>query len=300
MDERISNFSQVASLRRYVLSEGKERGVEVIDCDNGKLRFLLNVTKSLDIMQIYYEGENVSFVSKNGFSTLDKTFVKRFEGGALYTCGLDGVGSVENVELHGTFHNIPARVSLCSCNEDGIRVEAIIEDSELFGKHLVVKRKITSKVCSNSVQVEDELINLGNRDEQYCLLYHVNLGYPFLDEGVTVNGKICNVEPRTKWAEINQKDYNVMGKAVPNAEETCYFLSLDEPYIEVENAKLKKKVRLDFSSSFTQFVLWKSTCSNDYAMGIEPSTTKLDSHFKYLGIKRGESKKFSMKFSVIR
>jgi hypothetical protein len=132
------------------------------------------------------------------------------------------------------------------------------------------------------------------------LLYHVNLGYPFLDEGTKICGNIDKCEPRTKWAEINQKDYNVMGKPVPNAEETCYFLSLDEPYIEVENAKLKKKVRLDFSSSFTHFVLWKSTRSNDYAMGVEPSTTKLDSHFKYLGIKRGESKKFSMNFSVIR
>ncbi len=300
MDGRISNFSQVASLRRYVLTEGKERGVEVIDCDNGKLRFLLNVSKALDIMQIYHEGENVSFISKNGFSTSDKAFVKRFEGGALYTCGLDGVGSVENVELHGTFHNIPARVLSTSCSESGIYVEAIIEDSELFGKHLVVRRKISSEIGSSYVKVEDELVNLGDSDERFCLLYHINLGYPFLDEDVKVSGNIDKCEPRTKWAEINQKDYNVMGKALPNVEETCYFLSLRDPCIEVENAKINKKVRLEFSSSFTEFVLWKSTREKDYAMGIEPSTTKLDERFEYSVIKRGESKKFSMKFFVER
>lgn len=298
MDERISNFSQVASLRRYVLSEGKERGVEVIDCDNGKMRFLLNVTKALDIMQIYHEGANVSFISKNGFSASSQAFSKRFEGGALYTCGLDGVGSVENVELHGSFHNIPARVTRAECDEVGICVEAIIEDTELFGKHLTVRRKISSEIGSCCVKVEDVLINNGDADEDFCLLYHVNLGYPFLDEGVRVSGKIAHCEPRTEWAEINQKDYNVMGKPVPNAEETCYFLSLSEPYIEVENAKLGKQIRLDFSENLSEFVLWKSTKCNDYAMGIEPSTTKLDEHFRYSKIKSGESKKFSVKFSV--
>ena len=40
MDERISNFAQVASLRRYTLTWGREKGLDVIDCDNGKIRFL--------------------------------------------------------------------------------------------------------------------------------------------------------------------------------------------------------------------------------------------------------------------
>ena len=44
MDGRISNFCQVASLRRYTLTEGVEKGIDVIDCDNGKLRFLINVS----------------------------------------------------------------------------------------------------------------------------------------------------------------------------------------------------------------------------------------------------------------
>lgn len=42
MDGKISNLCQIASLRRYELSDGPERGLRVLDCDNGKLRFLLN------------------------------------------------------------------------------------------------------------------------------------------------------------------------------------------------------------------------------------------------------------------
>lgn len=66
MDAKISNFQQVASLRRYTLTEGGANGLRVLDCDNGKIRFLLNESKALDIMQLYCEGKNISFVSKTG------------------------------------------------------------------------------------------------------------------------------------------------------------------------------------------------------------------------------------------
>ena len=78
---------QVASLRRYELTEGAERGLRVLDCDNGKLRFLLNESKALDIMQLYHEGQNVSFISKNGFCARETPFASRFEGSMLYTAG---------------------------------------------------------------------------------------------------------------------------------------------------------------------------------------------------------------------
>ena len=65
MDGRISNLMQLASIRRYEMTEGTERGLRVLDCDNGNLRFLLNESKALDVMQMYHKGENVSFVSKN-------------------------------------------------------------------------------------------------------------------------------------------------------------------------------------------------------------------------------------------
>lgn len=121
MNGKISNFQQVASLRRYTMTSGKETGLDVIDCDNGNLRFLLNVSKGLDVMQLYHKGQNMSFVSKNGFTAREPRFLNRFEGGMLYTCGLDNVGGREGYELHGTYHNIPAEVVCAQCGEDGIR-----------------------------------------------------------------------------------------------------------------------------------------------------------------------------------
>ena len=68
MNGKISNLAQIASIQRYTISEGIEKGLDVIDCNSGRLRFLINVSKACDVMQLYHDGENVSFVSKNGFS----------------------------------------------------------------------------------------------------------------------------------------------------------------------------------------------------------------------------------------
>ena len=66
--KEISNFQQIASVRRYTITEGISKDLKIIDCNNGKIRFLLNESKALDVMQLYYKGENVSFISKNGFT----------------------------------------------------------------------------------------------------------------------------------------------------------------------------------------------------------------------------------------
>ncbi|MEG9429748.1 MAG: DUF4432 family protein [Christensenellaceae bacterium] len=121
---RINNAAQMFGIKRYTLNGGAEDGLRVIECTNGALRFLLNESKALDIMQIFYKGENTSFVSKNGFTKRETSFSERFEGGALYTCGLDAAGVVEGKEMHGGFHNIPATVLRAECGDKGITVEA--------------------------------------------------------------------------------------------------------------------------------------------------------------------------------
>ena len=299
MDGRISNFQQVASIRRYTLTEGREKGLDVLDCDNGKIRFLLNVSKACDIMQLYHEGQNMSFVSKNGFTKREISFLKRFEGGMLYTCGLDSVGGRDGYELHGTFHNIPAEIIRAECNENGIIVEAIIRDTALFGKNLVLKRKIFTEISGDSITLEDTLINEGYKAEEYCLLYHINVGYPMLDDGVKVIADVESYTPRTAWAKQNEATMYAMNEAVPNQEEACYFLKLSKPEIALVNEKIGKEFTVSYSGdTLPCFVEWKSMASGDYALGLEPCTTELDDGFAYRIIKEGMQIKFSVRISI--
>ena len=301
MDGRISNFQQVASIRRYTLTEGREKGLDVLDCDNGKIRFLLNVSKACDIMQLYHEGQNMSFVSKNGFTKREISFLKRFEGGMLYTCGLDSVGGREGFELHGTLHNIPAEIIRAECNENGITVEAIIRDTALFGKNLVLKRKIFTAIGGDSVTLEDTLVNEGYKTEEYCLLYHINVGYPMLDDGVKVIADVESYTPRTAWAKQNEATMYEMNASTPNQEETCYFLNLKKPEITLVNEKIGKEFTVSYSGdTLPCFVEWKSMASGDYALGLEPCTTELDNRFAYKTIEVGEEIKFFVKILITK
>lgn len=299
MDGRISNLGQVSSLRRYTLTEGRGKGLDVLDCDNGKIRFLLNVSKACDMMQLYFEGQNMSFLSKNAFTARETDFSRRFEGGMLYTCGLDSLGDREGYELHGTLHNVPAEIIGAKCNENGIAVEAIIRNTALFGQNLVLYRKISTSIGEGAVTIEDTLVNEGHRDEDYCLLYHINVGYPMLDEGATIIADVGNCVPRTAWAKQNEDTVFEMSAAVPNREETCYFLTLRKPEISLVNKKIRKKFTVTYSGdTLPRFVEWKSMASGDYALGLEPCTTELDERFAYKSIAPNEKIRFKVTLSV--
>lgn len=299
MDGRISNLMQVASVRRYEMTEGKERGLRVLDCDNGKLRFLLNESKALDVMQLYHEGQNVSFISKNGFTAREMPFANRFEGGMLYTCGLDSVGGRDGFELHGTHHNTPAKVTRAECSKEGILIEAEISETELFGKYLVFRRRVFSEVGSDTLEISDTLENMGTRVENYCLLYHVNVGYPMLDAGAQLVDDAEEAVPRTSWAARYAESRREMKTPVPNEEEMCYFLKLKTPRVSVRNAALGKVFSLEWSGdTLPHFVEWKSLAEGDYALGLEPCTTELDGEFRYRVIRAGEQIRFSLKMCV--
>ncbi|MBQ3556401.1 MAG: DUF4432 family protein [Oscillospiraceae bacterium] len=299
MNGKISNFQQVASLRRYTMTEGKECGLDVIDCDNGNLRFLLNVSKGLDIMQLYHKGQNVSFVSRNGFSRENRDFLNRFEGGMLYTCGLDSIGDREGYIPHGTYHTIPAQVVTARCDEQGIEVEAIIRDTAIFGQDLAMKRRVTCAVGADCVEVEDCLTNLSFKDRDYCLLYHVNVGYPMLDAGVVVRLDEKSSCGRTDWAQQNIESRFIMEEPVADTEETCYFIKMNHPQASIVNKTIGKEFVLDYSGdTLPCFVEWKSMVSGDYALGLEPCSCLLDNGFTYSTIKAGESIDFKLKLSV--
>ena len=299
MNGRISNFSQVASIRRYTITEGRGKGLDVIDCDNGKMRFLLNVDRALDIMQLYYCGQNMSFVSKNGFSRKDGDFSERFEGGMLYTCGLDSIGRREVGVIHGKIHLTPAEVVRAECTEEGIVVEANIVVSALFGECLCVRRKISSAIGSDTLTLEDTLTNCGDTEQNYALLYHVNIGYPMLDAGAKILADVECIKGSNAWSDENIAAAFELSEPVDGINENCYFINLKKPAVTLVNENIKKAFTLSYSGdTLPCFTEWKSMRSHDYAVGFEPCTCELGKGFEYKKIAVGESIDFSLAMTV--
>lgn len=217
----------------------------------------------------------------------------------LYTCGLDSVSGRDGFELHGTHHNTPAVITAAKCDENGIFVEADIRETALFGKNLVFSRKVYTTIGSGKVEITDTIRNAGYAPEKYCVLYHVNVGYPMLDRDTRLECPAAKVTPRTDWAKQQIDAREIMTDCVPNQEEMCYFLDMEEPTVSFVNRRLGKKFTLSWSKeTLPYFVEWKSMASGDYALGLEPCTTELDDRFRYQTIRENESKKFRIEMTV--
>ena len=293
---KIGNAEQLCMAQRVQVTDGRGNGARQIYVANGKLNFVLSESNALDIFRLWHEGTNIGFVSKNGLYTAPSDFLGNFPAGMLYTCGLDAIGGVEGHPIHGRIHSIPAEIKELTADEKGVKVVGEVRDTALFGQNLSLTRTVSTAAGSGEVKIEDRLVNRAFRDERYCMLYHVNVGYPIVDDGAKIRGSFVESRPRTSWAEHEMAKMLAVEPPVDNAEETCYFHLTKDGKMSVENARLGK--RFTVASSLRRFVQWKSRASGDYVVGLEPCTCWLDGDLKYSVLKPGKSVKHTIVLKV--
>ena len=293
---KIGSPEQLCMAQRVQVTDGRGNGARQIYVANGKLNFVLSESNALDILRLWHEGTNVGFVSKNGLYTAPADFLGAFPAGMLYTCGFDAIGGVEGHAIHGRVHSIPAQSRELSANENGVKVVAEIRDTALFGQNLSMTRTISTAVGSGEVKIEDRLVNCAFRDEKYCMLYHVNVGYPMVDAGARIVGKFALSKPRTPWSAHEMAKMLEVETPKDNAEETCYFHMTKDGKMSIENKSLGK--RFTVASSLRRFVQWKSRASGDFVVGLEPCTSWLDGELKYSVLKPGKSVKHTIVLKV--
>ena len=110
-------------------------------------------------------------------------------GGLFFTAGMENICAPYKNEtgeypMHGRIRTTPAGgvSSSQEWTKDGLvlKVSGTMREAELFGENMVQRRSIESVAGSKSIKVIDEIENEAYRDEPLMLLYHINLGYPFL------------------------------------------------------------------------------------------------------------------------
>lgn len=289
---KIGSKEQICSAQRVQITDGRGNGARQIYVANGKLNFVLSESNALDILRLWHEGANVGFVSKNGLYTAPADFLGSFPAGMLYTCGLDAIGGVEGHPVHGRLHSIPAEIRELSADENGVRVVAEIRDTSLFGQNLALTRTVATAAGSGEIRIDDRLENRAFRDEKYCLLYHVNVGYPIADAGARIVGDFAESKPRTPWAAHEMAKMLEVEPPSANMEETCYFHLTRDGRMSVENKALGKRFTVE--SDLRRFVQWKSRASGDFVIGLEPCTSWLDGELEYATLKPGETVSHSL------
>lgn len=263
---------------------------------NGALEVLFNKDNALDITWVKYKGVNISFLSKNGLNDGARDFVGTFEGGFLYTCGMDNVSTcVDGKPVHGSLHY--KKCDHAYAYEEGgvLYVCGEIKETALFGKNLLMKRCFA--VTEHSITIKDTLKNQGYLDADYVLLYHVNYGYPFLDEGLQMEIPAVKSEPLTEVAAKNKNDMFRITAPIDGGDEHVYYHTLSEGKVRLINSEKGEAVEMLYDiEDFPVTLEWKSMISGDYALGIEPSLTRFD-RFAMRTLQPNEQKTYQIKIN---
>ncbi|MDD6302716.1 MAG: DUF4432 family protein [Bacillales bacterium] len=285
MEEYLGNPFQLYGVETYVLNHSRASGTEIMHAKNGLgLELYINVDRGFDITMVSLHGVTLSYLAPNGYVNSkyydDKGngFLKSFSAGFLTTCGLTQVGSPnvdegEELPLHGTYSNIPCSNAYYQIEEGQIVLFGEISDETIFSHKLVLRRKIILSRLRNEFIIEDEIINRGDQDTPLEILYHMNLGYPLLDENLILKLPEGLVTPRNEHAKENIKSRLKMQKPEKGYEECCYYYDYFEDNISISayNSKIKKGIIISYNkSNLPCFTEWKMMGIRDYVLGLEP------------------------------
>lgn len=200
---KVSNPIQVGGIETAVLDNGAGRGTRVAWINTGAgLRYKVVIDRGLDIADAQYNAHSLAWLSHVGVVASTPRpyrgieWLHSFGGGLLTTCGLDHVGGPESDAtgergLHGQYSGIPATIESIvqpdpAAGQLNMQITGIVKQSLPLGAQLTLRRTITSRLGQASIRIDDEVINTGNTPAPHMLLYHMNLGWPLVDEDVDI------------------------------------------------------------------------------------------------------------------
>lgn len=293
---RVGSVQQLACIRPMTYTEGRCAGLRAYEVKNGPLEYKVLADKCLDVGELSYRGINFSFLSKPGlqgrnhYDTRGQEALRSIMGGMFFTAGLENICApctVDGTEypMHGRIRTTPAEHLSAGAAWEGedyvLRISGEMREGELFGENLVLSRSLETVLGQKSLTLTDEIENQGFRDEPLMLLYHINIGYPLLDEGTRLLAPTRSVTPRDQAASGHEDRWNLMDPPRDNEPEYVFIHDMawdskGNGVVCVVNDRLKLGLKIQFTGEhLPYFMEWKSTASGDYVLGLEPANSSV-------------------------
>ncbi|MBQ6239249.1 MAG: aldose 1-epimerase family protein [Firmicutes bacterium] len=285
MNPYIGHDSQVYGIEEHRLVGGKGDGMRLLEIHNGiGLDLAVTPDRCGDIARLRYKGVNMSYMTPVGYvapAFYDRTednFLKSFTAGFLTTCGLESAGAPSEdlgvqYPMHGSIANQPCEQLFWQEEGTDLVVSMTVKDERLFGRKLRLERRIVVSTAQNAFEIQDTVRNTGDRKEGFEILYHMNMGYPLLDEDSILTIPSVRVEPYTEFAAQGIGEWMKMIKPQAQIEEQCYrhIFGDGNGYARIAQPKLDTALTITFDAKeLDGFTEWKMMGVRDYVLGLEP------------------------------
>ncbi len=339
---RTGSFAQFAGVRLVTLGDGVERGIRALEFRTGTgLRFTALVDRALDIADCEHKGRAVGWQSPSGFrhpglheadGESGLGFLRSFSG-LLVTCGLDHVGfkaeepspnyhygprATVSHPIHGRIGSVPARLTGYGERWDGDRCtlwcEGLMQQSAVFGEDLHLLRRIEAEVGTDEIRIHDRVVNHGFYETPHMVLYHLNVGYPVLDEGSRLLAPITDVVAASHAGEAYRRQgvgYRTMPAPRDGFSEQVWEhdLAADAagrvPYAVVNDALGFGLAVEIVKAQLPTLTEWQHFQAGAYALGLEPGTNHLPGHAfarergELIMLRHGEERRYDLTLRVL-
>ncbi|MEY3459283.1 MAG: hypothetical protein RL215_2440 [Planctomycetota bacterium] len=293
------------SVRMHRLLGGLSEAVDVVTIDNGRLRLLLLPTRGMGVWKGEFDGVPLQWNSPvqrpvhpafvdpmrlggigwvDGFNELIVRCGLGWHGAPSKDCIRNADGQVVAepfLPLHGRIANLPAHRVHASISDDIISVTGIVDEGCLFGGWLRLESTLTTRRDSGIFEITDTVTNLASTPAESELLYHCNIGEPFLGAGSVLHTAVRELAPRNARAAEGISMWNLYNGPESGFAEQVYFA---QPATDAngwaQSALADPSEQLAFAvrfhtSTLPWFTLWKNTGAqaDGYVTGLEPGTT---------------------------
>ena len=298
---RVGDLAQLGGTRLVELVDGNQRGVRACDFRTGSgFQFTVLLDRGMDVGAASHCGRSLAWHGMPGpvhpafHEEPGLGFLRTFHGGLLCTCGLTYCGAPcvdEGVALglHGRVSHIPARhvgTDAAWVGDDyELSVKGEVRETSVFGPNVVLRRRISARLGESRLRVEDTVANEGFEPVPFMLLYHVNGGFPVVEEGSELLSPTRSVEPVDDYAAGLQDRYARFDGPTHGVPEACYRHQLagdaaGKAVIALVNRGLGDGfgyyVEVDLAQ-LPHFTEWKMMGEGMYVVGTEPCTMPLAS-----------------------
>jgi Domain of unknown function (DUF4432) len=340
--ERAGSLTQFGGVRVMSLGDGVERDMRLLQFNTGSgLHFSVLVDRAMDIAEVSHNGRAIGWHSPTGFrhpglhdpeGEQGLSWTRSFSG-FLSTCGLDHILGPEEVPadtynyprkatvrhgLHGRVGAIPARLTGYGESWDGDRcvlwAEGVVVQAAVFGEVLHLHRRIEADLGGDEIRLSDRVVNVGFAKTPHMFFYHVNLGFPVVDEGSRYVAPIREVV----WASHEEK--GLAAQKVGYRHCAAPLRGFSEQVWEHEMAADHEgKVAVAVINDRLQFGLeietrkdqlpcayqWQNFQAGHYVMGLEPSTHHVKGDLfargrnEMIWLESGEARRYDARFRVL-
>jgi hypothetical protein len=342
---RCGSHKQFFGVRLYEMGDGAARGVRTLEFRTGSgLRFSVLVDRAFDIGDAEFQGANIGWNSPTdvrhpAYHTPNDerglSWLRSFSG-LLMTCGLDHTlfmasesaehyiypgRSTIDFPLHGRIANTPGELHGYGESWAGddclLWCEGIVTQATVFGENLQLLRRIEARVGESSLTIRDRVINHGFYRTPHMFLYHINVGYPVLDEGSEYVAPIRKVIWAAHAAQLRKQNagYRIQPGPMASFTEQVYEHAMacdgeGKVPVGLVNRTFGGGRGLGFAietdvGEFPCHFQWQNFQEGLYAHAIEPSTHHVlgragaKERGEMIWLEQGEERRYTTRFTVL-